>query len=253
MRSWEPLCGGIADAIAPAPTDVTGVVARLHHVQGVLDAVPPAYGHNPVAGFNRLYTTVTEKVEIRLASGCFADPVFVTCLYVESARRYLDALRSWCRSSTATPECWRVLFSRIGEVEPRPRSGPVAGVHTHTTYDQPLALVATWAKLGRGDVGGRQHLDYQQINNVFTEVIPRQRRADPPTWQRFIDRVNRRSDGWHHRLLVDLARGLAWDDAAGLWPLRDDPAALGAAQATVDHRSAAVGRALLSPMSVLVP
>ncbi|MFD8817628.1 DUF5995 family protein, partial [Streptomyces sp. NPDC059627] len=79
------------------------VVSRMR----ALDAVLPE--RDGIAVFNRIYLTVTEEVERRLAAGRFTDPGAVATLDVRFAERYLAAVDTEA-AGRRPPACWRPVF-----------------------------------------------------------------------------------------------------------------------------------------------
>jgi hypothetical protein len=155
-------------------------------------------------------------------------------LDVEFARHYINALRCWSNDSPFTPQSWAVLFRRVCDEDLRSLPCAVAGINAHINYDLPLALLATWERLGHPAPGSPQHHDYLVINRVFEESIALLRRRYLEGWQRQIDRINLGIDDWYQNLLIVLTRNVAWDRAQRLWAVRDDPRA--ASDDLVDRR-----------------
>jgi hypothetical protein len=244
---WGPVQSEMTELLAEDPTDIVGVVDLLEAVQGLLNRLPPLHADNPVADFNRLYTTITKDILARYGLGGFADPEFLNCLDVEFAKRYFNALRLWGIGSPDTPEAWMVLFRRCDDRQLRSLPCAVAGVNAHINYDLPFALVSTWEQVGFQDGDSPQHQDFLLINDVFFEAIPNLRHSYLDTWGRYIDRLNGGFDDWYQNLLIELTRDIAWDRAVRLWLLRRDPSASEGERANFDHRTALAGRVLLSP------
>ncbi len=249
---WGPVHHDMMEAVAGDPTDIAGVVDQLVRVQGLLEKVPSLYQENPVADFNKLYTTITEEILHRHRVGGFSDLGFLTMLDVEFAKRYFRALRLWGEGSPATPQAWTVLFTRYDDRDLRSLPCAVAGVNAHINYDLSFALLATWKQLGPNASGSPQHDDYLLINQVFFDAIPALRRSFLEKWQLYIDRLNGRFDDWYQNLLVQITRDLAWDRAMTIWALREDPVAVERARRAMDHQTAFVGRVLLSPFCSLL-
>src|SRR5262245_3570495 len=110
---WEPVNREMSDILAVPPTTIGMVLDQLAQVQHMLERVPPDFGDNPVADFNRLYRTITASIDCHLRAGDFADPAFLELLDVEFAKRYLLALRLWSDPTAETPSAWSVLFRRL--------------------------------------------------------------------------------------------------------------------------------------------
>jgi hypothetical protein len=243
----------LLDLLAEDPLDVPGVVARLTELQILLEAMPPLFGSNPVADFNRLYRTITANILDRLNAGLFADPVFLSLLDVQFAKRYFEALRLWGAGSPHTPEVWRVLFERMDGPDARPLPSAVAGVNAHINYDLAFAVVSTFDQLGSEPVDGQpQHADYLQVNDVFAEAIPGLRRGYLEDWQLCLDKINGRLDDWYQEQLVEITRDLAWRAAQRIWPRRDNAAEVARHRAELDRNATLLGKALLSPFCAFI-
>jgi hypothetical protein len=249
----ESVWGGVhADMTAVLdrhPDDVPAVVEQLTVLQGILARVPPLFGGNPLADFNKLYLRITTSVLERLYEGRFADPAFLSRLDVEFAARYFEALRHWSAGNAACPRVWSVLLYRVGGPDCRPLPSAAAGVNAHINFDLPFALVTTFDHLGSDPVdGGDQHRDYLQINEIFAEAIPELRRGYLDRWQLLIDTMNGDLDDWWQGEAVEYTRNVAWRNAQRLWACRHDLRETARERERLDGSAAALGRLLLSPM-----
>jgi hypothetical protein len=252
---WGCVHQDMTDLLAGHPDDVPAVVDQLTKLQDVLDRLPPLYGSNPLADFNRLYLVITTKVLDRLYTGCFADPAFLSRLDVEFAARYFDALRAWA-GPDASPHCpkvWAGLFQRIGGPDCRPLPAACAGVNAHINFDLPFALVTTFDHLGTDPIDDSdQHHDYLQINDIFAESIPGLRRGFLEKWQLIIDMMNGDLDDWWQGELIEYTRNVAWRNSQKLWCVRHDLQALGRERARLDGTAEAFGKLLMSPMGAIL-
>src|SRR5690349_20198530 len=111
--AWGPVQQEMAGVLAVEPPDIATILHQLTQLQDILERIPPDFGENPVADFNRLYRTITASIGCRLRAGDFADPVFLELLDVEFEKRYLVALRLWSDPTAETPWAWSVLFRRL--------------------------------------------------------------------------------------------------------------------------------------------
>jgi hypothetical protein len=250
---WGSVHQDMTDLLAGHPDDVPAVVDQLTKLQDVLERLPPLFGSNPLADFNRLYLVITTKVLDRLYAGCFADPAFLSRLDVEFAARYFDALRLWSDTSACCPQVWAVLFRRMHGPDARPLPSAAAGVNAHINFDLPFALVTTFDHLESDPVdGGEQHHDYLQINDIFAESIPDLRRGYLEKWQLLIDTMNGDLDDWFQGELVEYTRNVAWRNAQRLWAVRHDAVALTRERGRLDANAAAFGRLLMSPLGAIL-
>ncbi|GAA0810267.1 DUF5995 family protein [Spirilliplanes yamanashiensis] len=248
---WGPVQRDMADLLSVHPADVPAVVDQLTKLQDVLERLPPLYGSNPVADFNRLYTVITTQVLDRLYEGGFADPAFLSRLDVEFAERYFDALRLYSDGNPATPQVWAIMFRRCADgFDPRPLPSAAAGVNAHINFDLPFALVTTFAHLETDPVdGGDQHADYLQINEIFAESIPSLRRGYLEKWQLLVDTMNGDFDDFCQNELVEYTRDVAWRNAQKLWAIRHDADRLLAERRRLDRTATGIGKLLLSPFA----
>ena len=183
----------MAEPVWDYPEDVPAVVDRLTRLQNVRPAA-----------FTRLFLGVTTTVLDQLYQGRFAGPQFVSCLTVELAARYFDALRGFRLGGTACPRVWRALFTG-GE--------PARGVHAQVHYDLPFALVSTLDHIGSSPVDDTdQHRDHLR----FVELFPDPPRDDGRPWD----------DG--------RPRDDAWRTAQTLWAVRHDLRATAAERERLD-------------------
>ncbi|GAA5187023.1 DUF5995 family protein [Rugosimonospora acidiphila] len=251
-RAWEMVQGEIAEVASRTPHEVAEVVAQLSDLQILLDKATPDDDENPVAAFNHLYWTITSTILDHLNQGAFRDPEFLTVLDVEFAKRYFNAIRLWGRSAAQTPEAWKVLFRQIDNKGIRSLPAAIAGVNAHVNYDLPFAVVRTWELLGTDYSSEPQHQDYLHVNEIFYEKIPQLRRGYLSTWQLVIDRLNGPLDDWYEDRAVEIARDIAWMDAKRLWAMRGSPERIGRAGTSLDHHTALIGWALLSPLCAML-
>jgi hypothetical protein len=246
--AWGPVQTHMTDVLCRTPTTIVEVLDQLTEVQALLDQIPPDYGDNPVADFNRLYRTITASIYGRMQAGHFADPRFLEMLDVEFAKRSLVALRLWSDDDPETPGAWTVLFKRLRDTSIRSLPAAAAGVNAHINFDLPFALIATWEQLDCAPCEGPQHEDYLLINEVFFDAIPSLRRGYLERWQLIFDHLNGRIDDWYQNLLVEVTRDLAWRSAERIWSLRQLPDQYLQARAALDRNAELLGRMLLSPL-----
>jgi hypothetical protein len=244
--AWGPVQPDMTGVLARTPRTIGEVLDQLSDVQALLDQIPPDFGENPIADFNRLYRTITASIDEHLRAGSFADPRFLQTLDVEFAKRYLAALRLWSVDSVDTPGAWTVLFKRLRDTRVRSLPSAAAGVNAHINYDLPFALVATWEQVGAEPGEGPQHRDYLLINDVFFDAIPALRRGYLQPWQLVVDKLNGRLDDWYQNLLVEAVRDLAWRSAERIWPIRHQPDRYDELRVALDRNAEVLGAMLLS-------
>jgi Family of unknown function (DUF5995) len=238
-RGWAPLEAAMADAIGNPPARISDVLAIQVTVQAILDQLPPSPANNRVAAFNKLYLTITRRVDTALQVGV-VWPEFLEMLDVEFAKRYFRALDLWNRGNADTPDVWEVLFRRASDLSMSELIAAMLGVNAHINHDLALALISTWEQLGppKDDTVAP---DYLLVNNIFYEEIKPLRRGFSDDWQMALDRMVGPLDDWSQRILVKVTRARAWDQALRLWPLRDDPADFEVARQLMDRAASLLG------------
>jgi hypothetical protein len=243
VRGWAPLQAAMADALANPPKGIADVIAIQVTVQAILDQLPPSPANNRVAAFNKLYLTITRRVDTALQTGV-EWPEFLELLDVEFAKRYFVALDLWNRDQAETPDVWEVLFRRAGDLEMSELVAAILGVNAHINHDLSLALISTWEQLGPPP-DDKIYPDYLLVNNIFYEEIQPLRRGFSDDWQMEIDRLVGPLDDWSERILVKVTRARAWGQARRLWPLRNDKDDFAAACHLMDRAASLLGEWLV--------
>jgi hypothetical protein len=243
VRGWAPLQTAMADALANPPQRITEVLAIQVMVQAILDQLPPSPANNRVAAFNKLYLTITRRVDTALQTTA-KWPEFLELLDVEFAKRYFLALDQWNKDDADTPDVWEVLFKHAGNLEMTELVAAVLGVNAHINHDLSLALISTWEQLGPPP-DDTIYPDYLLVNQIFYEEIQPLRRGFSDDWQMEIDRLVGPLDDWSQRILVKVTRAQAWEQARRLWPLRDDAEDFLAACRLMDKAASLVGEWLI--------
>jgi hypothetical protein len=215
-----------AIAQAPAPKEVKDVVTRLQDLQAEMDRFNGRQD-NPVASFNRVYTTITEEVDQHLTDTKFQDPEFMITLDLRFAERYLSALQQWNDRSAWAPRCWSTLFNRWNDDDIAPILGAVAGVTAHIQFDLGAALVQTFKERGEPDLvdPSARKADYDVLNDIFAEKIPTLRRGflKHNLFADWFDRITGKWDDVFQAASIEAARESSWKTAAQLGQLRNDP------------------------------
>jgi hypothetical protein len=243
VRGWAPLQAAMADALAHPPQRITEVLAIQVTVQAILDQLPPSPANNRVAAFNKLYLTITRRVDLAVRTTA-KSPEFLELLDVEFAKRYFRALDQWNKGDADTPDVWEVLFKHAGNLEMSELVAAVLGVNAHINHDLSLALISTWEQLGPPP-DDTIYPDYLLVNQIFYEEIRPLRRGFSDDWQMEIDRFVGPLDDWSQRILVKVTRARAWEQARRLWPLRDDAEDFEAARHLMDKAASLVGEWLI--------
>lgn len=243
-RTASPDTTGVLECLAGPPEDLPGVLERLDRLQPLTESGPRGTDDG-LACFNHLYRAVTRETLARLAGGeLFREPEFAARLAVESARRYLAAVRADA-SGLPRPRAWSVLLDRRSCPGTGPMEFAVAGVSVHVNYDLAPAVVASCTLLGR-DPGPTELADHRALNSIFARQMG-VLREDFEAWLgRDLDPavLDKIMDG-SRTLGVVLAADAGWRRAQQLWSLRTRPAAYERECADIDWGAAMVARAVL--------
>ncbi len=201
------------------PTTVPGVIERMRRIDAELE---PADG---VAVFNRMYLTVTQRIEAILtapgteAGGArtrFTHAEVMADLDVRFANLWLTAYDA-AAAGRAVPTVWRPLFDERGGGR-WPIQYAISGMNSHIEHDLPIAVVETCRAraLEPDDI----HLDYEAVNEVLAQV-------EAPIRRSFLTEAGQQVDGWVGPVVhvvsswkIDKARDLSWVTAQAIWSLR---------------------------------
>jgi Family of unknown function (DUF5995) len=203
----------------PPATTVAEVITGMQSI----DAALPA--DDGVACFNRMYLQVTEAVNKEIQQGTFADPEFLSHLDVVFANLYFAAVNSLSASPPSMPPGWQPLLVDRSASGIEPIQFALAGMNTHINNDLPLAVVATCNDLGTAPTDGSHYADYQKVDALLDASEQAIRESFEPSDLQVVDRhvaaVLNLVANWSIRA----ARDVAWDNALGLWEVRDRPLA----------------------------
>jgi len=218
---------------------VADVVGRM---QAILASLPADDG---VACFTRLYLTVTQNVQMQLASATFDDPAFV----VDLDRRFAELFFAAVEGQRAA--AWRPLFDARRKRGIAPLQFALAGMNAHINRDLPVALVAACEHAGiEPHEGSPQHGDYLRVNGMLAAVESTIKDQYMTGRLHTLDKLVHPA----HRLddvvaMWDIARArdAAWTNAEALWVLRSTPAVYRRYVDTLDRSVGLAGRGLLLP------
>jgi hypothetical protein len=228
------------------PGSLAEVIARMRSTLGPL---PKGDG---VACFTRLYLSVTEGVQQRLADFAFADPTFLARLDVIFAGLFFTALdAASAKGEHGMPHAWAPLVEARSGHGIAPLQFALAGMSAHINRDLPVALVTTCTELGiELEEGSPQHRDFEHVNTVLAEVEAQVKAQYLTGVLRTIDRLIHRVDRiddvvamWN----VSRARDAAWANAQALWALRGQPDVQASYLVALDRTVGLTCRGLLVP------
>lgn len=223
---------------AAEPTTIPQVIAVMEQIDA---ALPDADG---LKWFNRLYATVTRKVDTRMPEQ-WQDFAWLTALDVIFATFYFNAAKSYLEDSPTLPSSWRALM----DVRRTPGIDriqfAVAGMNAHINHDLALALLVTDQQFGLAPgVDSPQHRDYETVNRLLQAVMP----AELTTLATDTLGIAAQDTGKVGRLLafwnLCAAREFAWNFADHLRSLSG--AGHQVALALQDQMTGVVGRAILA-------
>ncbi|HLI56032.1 MAG TPA: DUF5995 family protein [Actinomycetota bacterium] len=203
----------------PAVETIAEVVARLAAIQADLDQNRPS--RDGVGCFNKLYAVITADVQMGVKDQAYVDNDFMADLDVAFANRYFDALRDDAQSPGTAPEPWKVLLAKRDDADIASLQFAVAGVNAHIDFDLAAAVVEVWKKRGGGPHDVKQHVTYQQIDQVFAKEMSKLRHKFETSGERDLDKGQMRTflnfvSDW----TVNLSRDLAWGHASMMWHAR---------------------------------
>ncbi|MEV6011333.1 DUF5995 family protein [Streptomyces sp. NPDC051976] len=219
------------------PTGVGTVVSRMRALGA---ALPQGDG---VAVFNRVYLSVTEELERRLAAGAFADTATAGQLAVRFAGRYLTAVGDDA-AGRRPPACWRALLRVRGHHDIRGLQFALAGINAHIGHDLALAVVDT-CRVADCEPPALEG-DFDRIGEVLTgmEVRVREELMPGPDPLERADPLTHLVGSWS----LERARDAAWAASRVLWSLRHLEGAYAECAERLDAGVALVGRFLLTPL-----
>ena len=235
-----PYDAALCAAVQPIPQSIPDVVQTLQTIGSVCDDA------DGLKWFNWLYLQVTEAVRDRIASGGFNDPAWLGQLDVQFACLYFSALKSSLSSQT-TCNCWQVLFAGRNQTTAARILFALAGINAHINHDLPKAIVTTCQITGTTPHRGSPHYnDYVAINSTLDVLIDSAKKtlrigllgeALPP-----LSHVEDTIASWN----VGASRDLAWQNAEGLWPLRQSPTLESGFMDALDGLATPIGKLLLT-------
>ena len=200
--------------------------------------------------FNNLYLQVTQAVQLRILSGGFNDPAWLSTLDVQFARFYFAALAS-ALSGRAEPECWAVLFASRNQVDIARIQFALAGVNAHINHDLAAAIVATCAQTAITPAHGTpQYSDYTALNSTLDSLIDTAKQVlNVRLLGDVLPPANRLEDtiaAWS----VSAARESAWNNSEILQHLQPIPTLSTNFLDSLDGLATVVGKSLLVPVAL---
>ncbi|MER7664946.1 MULTISPECIES: DUF5995 family protein [unclassified Streptomyces] len=220
------------------PSPVDSVVERMVSFRSIWPAT------DGVAVFNRVYLTVTEEIDRRIAAGDFPDRRAAATLDVLFARRYLAVVDA-AAVGERPPACWRPLFQYRRHPGIHPVQFALAGINAHIGHDLALAVVDSCRVLDcePADLEG----EFDRVGDILTLLEERIREdlMPGPDLLEIADPLTHLLGAWS----LDRARDGAWSAARLLWGVRTLPELADEFTERLDTGVGLVGRCLLTPWS----
>jgi hypothetical protein len=223
---------------SPPPATIGAVIAAMHAIDSVLA------DDDGLKWFNRLYLSVTERVDLQPETA-WKDTAWLLTLDVVFAGFYFRAVKGYLDGDASTASSWRVLLdARRAPCIDRIQFA-LAGMNAHINHDLALALLATDAERSVSPAkGSPQHADYEAVNALLSALMPEELTMLATDCLGLLAQ----DTGKAGRLLAfwDMckARDMAWDFADHLRPLQG--AARAAALCIQDQMTGVIGRAILA-------
>ena len=223
--------------------DIDAAIARFHAIEAALP------GNDGIVWFTRLYRTVTETVQGRLATKKFKDPACLARLDVVFANLYLDALRAWASAPSKAPKAWAPLFAARSAPRIAPLQFAFAGMNAHINRDLPVAIVATWRELGlKLHDPSPEHDDYVQVNTLLAQTEKKVKKWFDTGFVGVVDDTLGSADDRIAMWNVERARDAAWVQGEALWALHGIGFLERRYLDTLDRLVGFAGRGLLLPL-----
>ena len=140
----------------------------------------------------------------------------------------------------AVPMAWRPLVDLRGAAGIEPIQFALAGMNAHINHDLPVAVVSTCTELGTAPDDGSHLADFQKVDALLDAAEESIRRSFESAPELALDRHLQAVDNLVACWSINLARDLAWHNAAVLWELRGETIAHGL---FLDGLAAATGMA----------
>jgi hypothetical protein len=226
----------------PVP-DIAGAIERFHAIEAALPA------NDGIVWFTRLYRSVTEAVQARLATQRFEDPACLGRLDVVFANLYLDALRAWAAAASRAPKAWAPLLAARSAPRIAPIQFALAGMNAHINRDLPVAVVTTWQALGlKLEDPSPQHDDYEKVNVLLAKTEKKVKHWFDTGFVGIVDATLGSADDRVAMWNVGRARDAAWVQGEALWTLRGAGFLERRYLDTLDRLVGFAGRGLLVPL-----
>jgi hypothetical protein len=209
----------MTELVPPAPAaTIDEVIQRMTDMYGVLGA------RDGLACFNTLYLKVTQEIRGGPLMAAFEDLEFLDALDVEFANYYFDACAKALRGEPC-PRAWSPLLEHRDRSHTAPVQFALAGMNAHINHDLPLAIISTATERGVEPFGdSRSQRDFFRVNDVLADVESKIKSWFAVGLIGELDERLGSVDDAISMWCIHGARRVAWDTAALLWKLREQPA-----------------------------
>jgi hypothetical protein len=198
---------------------------------------------DPLGYFPALYRQVTVKVREGIAAGRFDDGPRMDRFDTAFANRFLAAYDAFRMNGTPS-ECWRVAFEGTRSGDLIVLQALLVGMSAHINFDLGLAT----AEMFEGPALHGFHEDFDRINDVLAEILPRVEtavgRVSPLL--NILAKVGGKPAIETLDFSMAAARGDAWLHALLLSAL--PPAARPPAEQALDTKVAFLGKVIARPL-----
>jgi hypothetical protein len=224
-----------------APAAIADVLAVMQNIDGVLP------GSDGLKWFNKLYSMVTQQVDLKPPPNGWEDATWLTRLAVVFANFYFTAIAAALEQNPDVASSWQALFEARNKTGVDRIQFALAGMNAHINHDLALALLQTNDELHMTPaLESPEHDDYERVNGLLEQVLPSALNllAAGIVGELAQDtgKVGRLLAIWN----VRAARDLAWDFAGHLRNL--EGASRDSALEAQDKLSGVIGRSLLLPV-----
>jgi hypothetical protein len=224
-----------------APAAIADVLAVMQNIDGVLP------GSDGLKWFNKLYSMVTQQVDLKPPPNGWEDATWLTRLAVVFANFYFTAIADALEQNPDVANSWQALFEARNKTGVDRIQFALAGMNAHINHDLALALLQTNDELHMTPaLESPEHDDYERVNGLLEQVLPSALNllAAGIVGELAQDtgKVGRLLAIWN----VRAARDLAWDFAGHLRNL--EGASRDSALEAQDKLSGVIGRSLLLPV-----
>lgn len=183
----------LIDLLAAMPTEYTpysgkecpsGQISCIDRVivgmQKRLDPLAVSCSHHAI--FSLAYLRVTENVRDAVATGHFADPVWLNRVDAEFADMYFDTMDNWF-AGRPVPSAWRIALTAADQKQVTGLGDFMLNMNAHINNDFPRALVVAGLVAPDGASHKPDHNAYnQRLDSLYAPVFKEEADRFDPTF-----------------------------------------------------------------------